>query len=176
MGVYGPLKKEWRKALETWKLGPGRQRPTLSKDEFPGLLNTVLVNMKLKEQMSKNIKSGFSATGIRPYNKEQVLKRLPKKSLSNEKDSQEEKNRKDALVASQIGTAVLEVLQELRSKKTPQAKKKRSKINITPGKSVSLEEVISVEENPDDPGEGFTSTKPVGTVAEKRGKCKKPIG
>lgn len=46
----------------------------------------------------------------------------------------EKKNRKDALVSSLIGTAVLEVLQELQSKKTPQAKKKRSKINVNPRK------------------------------------------
>lgn len=164
VGVYGPLKKEWRKTLEAWKLGPGRQRPTLSKDEFPRLLNTVLDNMK--EQMNKNIKSGFSATGIRPYNKEQVLKRLPNKSLANKKDSQEEKNRKEALLSSQIGTAVLEVLQELRSKKTPQGKKKRSKINVTPGKSVSLEEVVDDSGVPQD----FTSTEPVKTTAAKKTK------
>lgn len=159
VGVYGPLKREWRRHLENWKLGPGRQRPSLSKDEFPGLLKVVLDSMQ--EQMKKNIKSGFSATGIRPFNKDQVLKRLPKKSFSSEKDTQEEKDRKEALISSQIGTAVLEVLQELRSKKTPKGKK-RSKINVTPGKSISLDEIVNIDQqdNADDPGfpEGSTGT------------------
>lgn len=62
--VFGLLKKAWGKVLEKWKLGPGQKRPTMSKDEFSGLLKKVLKNMS--EAMPNNIKSGFATSGVRP--------------------------------------------------------------------------------------------------------------
>jgi len=47
----------------------------LPKDQFPRLLNNCIENLSPK--LSKNIASAFRASGIFPFDAQQVLKRLP---------------------------------------------------------------------------------------------------
>jgi len=49
--------------------------PSLPKNEFPSLLNSL--PLKIKENSSDNLKAGFRKKGIWPMNKAQIMSRLP---------------------------------------------------------------------------------------------------
>ncbi|CAG4952762.1 unnamed protein product [Parnassius apollo] len=48
---------------------------TLNKNNFPKLLHSLVDQVEIYS--SKNIKSGFRATGIYPFNPREVMKRVP---------------------------------------------------------------------------------------------------
>ena len=70
IGVYGPLKKQWKKILKKYKL----QTHALIVDRtvFPSLFGQVWSTSFTKQQLQ----SGFSATGLCPLNK-QVIRDSP---------------------------------------------------------------------------------------------------
>lgn len=79
---YRPLKIAWRQTLDSWKQRCKRKSQTLSKDAFPQLLGELLEKLCGKASahgtyMSDNLKSGFEATGICPFNPDRVQKKLP---------------------------------------------------------------------------------------------------
>ena len=70
------MKIAWRKIISDWKeKGKGRRLPCIPKDEFPSLLNSLMV--KVHERSSENLKAGFRKTGICPLDKSQILSPLP---------------------------------------------------------------------------------------------------
>ena len=68
-----------RSTLEEYKK---KNRESIPKDKFPRLLKKTIKNMGT-EAISKDIKSGFRASGIVPIDRDQVLKRLPQKKKHN---------------------------------------------------------------------------------------------
>lgn len=48
---------------------------TLNKKHFPKLLDELINAIQIRE--AENIKTGFRATGIFPYNPQEVLKKIP---------------------------------------------------------------------------------------------------
>ncbi|CAG5047727.1 unnamed protein product [Parnassius apollo] len=92
------------------------------------MLAELIENIKLRE--TKNIKSGFRATGIWPLNPINVTKRIPE--LHDE-------------VKYGIDNALLEYLKETRSQ-NPMTVKRSKKLKTEPGKSVYVED-ISIKAN-----------------------------
>ncbi|CAG4995687.1 unnamed protein product [Parnassius apollo] len=92
------------------------------------MLAKLIENIKLRE--TKNIKSGFRATGIWPLNPINVTKRIPE--LYDE-------------VKYGIDNALLEYLKETRSP-NPMTVKRTKKLKTEPGKSVCVED-ISIKAN-----------------------------
>ncbi|CAG5009206.1 unnamed protein product [Parnassius apollo] len=74
VAFFGPLKKIWRKILLQYKMENPNQS-TLNKNHFPKLLKSLIDQIQLTEL--KNIKSGFKASGISPFNPREVIKRIP---------------------------------------------------------------------------------------------------
>lgn len=74
VAFFGPLKNLWRKILLQYKMENPNQT-TLIKNHFPKLLKSLTEQIQLTDL--KNIKSGFKATGISPFNPREVLKRIP---------------------------------------------------------------------------------------------------
>ncbi|CAG5056515.1 unnamed protein product [Parnassius apollo] len=74
VAFFAPLKKVWRAILLKYKMENPNQT-TLNKNHFPNLLHSLVDQVELYS--SKNIKSGFRATGIYPFNPREVLKRVP---------------------------------------------------------------------------------------------------
>ncbi|CAI6370884.1 unnamed protein product [Macrosiphum euphorbiae] len=70
-----PLKCHWRKIIETWKKGEGRDECSVPKDRFPRLLNILMKT--INEKSTDNLKAGFEKCGIYPLNRDKVLNMLP---------------------------------------------------------------------------------------------------
>ena len=70
VAFFGPLKRKWRETLEQWR----REKPrtTFSKVEFPNRLRE-LINVMNPD----NLKRGFAAAGICPFNPAEAMKHLP---------------------------------------------------------------------------------------------------
>lgn len=121
VGYYGPLKKVWRKILTKYKMQNPREK-AVNKCIFPTLLRKLVGELNLTNK--KNIQSAFRACGIVPFNKDEVLKKLPK--------LQED-------VAESVSDTLLDYLKELRSPSTTTQTRKKM-VHIAPGKSVSAED------------------------------------
>lgn len=80
--VFRPLKIKWRQTLNDWK---EKNRGTIPKDKFTRLLKKCIDDIG-DENIEKNLKSGFRASGFTSVDREQILKRLP--------DGRKEKKRK----------------------------------------------------------------------------------
>ncbi|CAG4943466.1 unnamed protein product [Parnassius apollo] len=98
---------------------------TLNKNHFPKLLHSLVDQVEIYS--SKNIKSGFRATGIYPFNPREVLKRVP--------EYQED-------VASYgIDNALLDYLKQIRQP-NPMTTKRNKKVLTVPGKSVTVDDLL----------------------------------
>jgi hypothetical protein len=129
VSTFAPTKKYWRKILIYWKLHEGGRLVAIPKEWFPRLLTRLLDAMK--PTLKDNIVSGFRKFGIIPLNKSAVsyrINRTPAEAL-------EESFR----TSSAITTVVLEKLNEIQqSLKIPAAKKRKKRLNVILGKSISL--------------------------------------
>lgn len=114
---FGPLKKLWRSILLDYKIKNPREA-TLNKSHFPELLKKLMIELNDK---TKNIISGFAATGIYPFKPDKVLKKLPDYKPPSE---------------YKIDNALLDYLKENRAP-NPNKKVRNKKISTVPGKSVS---------------------------------------
>lgn len=76
VAFFRPLKAKWKQELDARK---DKNRGVLQKNSFPRLLNKV--TKELGDNASKNLKAGFAACGIVPFDPQQVLKRIPKKTI-----------------------------------------------------------------------------------------------
>ena len=118
---------------------------------FPSVLKEAL---EKTTNMANNIRSGFSATGICPFNPQQVLKRLPRLE---ENDQME--------IGTRMLSPVLQLLKSNRFGDSDGARRgRKKKVNTPAGRAVSLndfegneriaeENVDSPEENVDSPDE-----------------------
>lgn len=124
----------------------GSKFSTIPKDMFPTLLKELMAS--LAENQEENLKSGFSKCGIYPLNKQKLLDRLP-----------ENQN----VDTSAVGEALIEQLKQRRAEFLTKdgPKKRKKKLQVPAGKSVSLRDLEEVEEN----SKQYTSTG--GTTAKK---------
>lgn len=127
VAFFGPLKKVWRKILTTYKVENPKQAG-LNKSHFPPLLAKVMddVNMKMKE----NVVSGFRATGIVPFNPQQVYKKIPE-CLPNEN-------------FYSVDQTLLDYLKENR-KPNEMKRGRNKKLNVLPGQSITTSELNQVK-------------------------------
>lgn len=79
---FRPMKNAWRSTLKKWK-DKNPRISSLPKEEFPRLLQSSLLAMDNPESakepgaISRDLISGFAATGIVPFNPERVLCKIP---------------------------------------------------------------------------------------------------
>lgn len=132
VAFYGPLKRYWRQLLDEWKMTVRRKSQTLTKEEFPKLLFKLYTKLyPTGNEVSANMQAGFKACGIYPLDPQHPLKRLP--------DYQPEQNQ--VPVQEHVSTAVIEVLREFRGVDVPAQRQKKKKINVQPGKSISVDDL-----------------------------------
>lgn len=98
----------------------------LPKDKFPALLKKTLVDLNGTSgtKIRENLISGFNTTGIFPFNADKVLSKLPQ--VQN-----------DALVAGEVNDALTNFLQSQRTTLEPSTRRRRSRLNVEPGQSVT---------------------------------------
>ena len=131
VAYFRPMKTAWRSILAQWKeSGKGRKLPSLPKDQFPDLLSKLMVKMSVKD--AENLKSGFRKTGIYPLDRKQVLARLP--------GSQDGS-------AEAVSESFIEHLVQMRGEDKDAPRRKRLKVSVVPGKSVSADDVVDLLEN-----------------------------
>lgn len=141
VAFFRPLKMAWRKLLLEWKLGPGRNEPTIPKSKFPSLLKALCESCK-----SENVKSGFRKCGIYPLKRSEVLNMLPPEDMSTQSEESTATTPAQSPVVA-IDDTFKELLKTLRNPEVTKPRKKRVKVNVEPGKSVS---VADFESDPDD--------------------------
>lgn len=115
------------KKLASWKK-EGRKQPSIPKDVFPRLLRDL--TSRISEKASENIKSGFEKCGITPLNRQRILDRLPVEESNNVDQG-------DDAQAQGIDESFTSILKEMRYGPGEQTRKRRKKVNVEPGKSVS---------------------------------------
>lgn len=133
VAFYGPLKRCWRSVLQEWKKSKKSQGAgtTLSKDCFPGLLKKLYAKLyPNKSETSNNLVAGFKKAGIWPTNADPVLERLPDSAKSDSDTA-----------TDNVSAVVVNMLQDMRGGKTPQKRVRRKKVTVSPGKSVSAEDL-----------------------------------
>lgn len=132
VGFFGPIKRQWRQILTEWKLKEGKSFPTLPKDQFPKLMNRLLVSLSPK--VTAIASKSFEATGIRPFDEQAVLKRLP--------------NELSHTASPNVSGLMIDFLKELRHT-APKARQKKTKLTTQAGKSVTLEDLnLTSKETP----------------------------
>lgn len=130
VAVFRPIKRSWRMLLDDWK---DKNSGPIPKSEFPKLLRNTLE--KLHESMQNNIKSGFNATGIYPFNKQKVLNKIPNRSEDGDND-----------LSNSWTEAFVDILSDVRNRKELVKKSRGKKINISAGKSVRIEDLKKKDE------------------------------
>lgn len=124
VAVFHPLKIIWRNVLTQWKK---KFRGVVPKTEFPSLLNDLIE--KARPNISNNIKSGFTACGLVPVNRDRVLQKVvPRRHPIGHDD--------DAL--QQTFDNIMR-----RNTATPGIpnKKRSKKIDVPPGKAICIEDL-----------------------------------
>ena len=142
VAVYSSLKVHYRASLSKWKIGPGKNKPTLPKDLFPNQLRMLLESMA--DCMSTNILRGFRKCGICPLDRNQVLGRLPRGAG----DQQHEEP------PNQISEAFLQNINALRYPAKLPSHKRRKRVNVEAGKSITSIDFVNDRDNPAEPAPG----------------------
>lgn len=135
VAFFRPLKINWRKVLTEWK--KNRRSSNLPKDQFPTLLSNVFE--RGQPEFRQNILSGFKKCGIVPLSRDKVLERLPPE-LVDENTQNEPPNI--------LNESFVSILRALRPTNEEQALKKKSKLNVQAGKSVSTEDLEATHTGP----------------------------
>lgn len=129
VSFFRPLKTAWRQILTSRKKTEGRKQAAIPKDTFPRLLRQL--NECISDNAESNIKSGFLKCGIVPLNREKVLERLPEEPTA-------ETETEDQSAASDLDGSFISLLKEMRyGPEKVQTKKRKKKVTVEPGKSVS---------------------------------------
>ncbi|XP_065648941.1 uncharacterized protein LOC136078065 [Hydra vulgaris] len=123
------MKSTFRKIITEWKIGEGRFHTSLPKNVFPRLLLNLLTNMNHIQEFAV---TGFKTSGIYPLNRKKIIDKNLRTDIS--KSSQ-----------NLVSPLFFERLAELRqaSAKKPGAVVRGEKVKVSPGKSVSLEDVAT---------------------------------
>lgn len=122
VAFFHPMKVVWRQILTQWKNTPeGLKSAVLPKQQFPGLLKRVFDVMK--PNFKKKLENGFKKCGIFPCDVEPLLQRIARKEVHQQA----------------VSAAFLDVLESTRTAYSNGNNnlKKRKKINVPAGKSVS---------------------------------------
>lgn len=140
VSYFAPLKKSWRKILTEWKQ---KRKGPFQKSDFPTLLRKTLEDIDASSK--KNIISGFRASGIVPWNPQEVLKRLPQRF-----EDAPAVNEDNNLLANTI----VEFFKATRSPE-PRTKTRRKRINIPAGQPITVpnnsrQQQTNVPETPPD--------------------------
>jgi len=131
VAYFRPMKTVWRCILREWKeSGRGRKLPSLPKDQFPQLLKKLV--RKMEDKDAENLKSGFRKTGIYPLDRKQVLGRIPGSSSD---------------PAEAVSASFIEHLVQMRGDDEDAPRRKRCKVSVTPGKSVTSDDVCDLLES-----------------------------
>ena len=123
VAYFRPLKRAWRNILEEWKK---KNRGVVPKTVFPKLLKNTFDSIQLTS--ADNVKAGFKACGIVPFNPEKVLTKVPTSDKN-----QNEKCWTDSFV---------DLLKQFRGSDDNKIKKRGKKINVSPGTSILPEDMI----------------------------------
>lgn len=151
VGFFRPMKIAWRKILDDWKKANLRAT-TVPKDSFPRLLKEGLLEMDKKppntrdtesppetSAIKRNLVSSFKATGIFPLNREQVLRKLPEEVAQPE-------------VENVVRDQLTDFLKQQRYGSSSEPTRKKKRLQVEPGKSVStVDEEDSCERQEDNP-------------------------
>lgn len=144
VGFFRPLKIAWRQTLEDWKKANLRTT-SVPKESFPHLLKKAILNMDQKppkndknacmelSAVKRNLISSFKATGIVPFDRNRVLDKLPPESPSPE-------------IETIVRDSLTDFLREQRFGNESQPPRKRTRLQIEPGKSISTVEETSNQE------------------------------
>uniref|UniRef100_A0A2A4JD56 Uncharacterized protein n=1 Tax=Heliothis virescens TaxID=7102 RepID=A0A2A4JD56_HELVI len=144
VGFFRPLKIAWRQTLEDWKKINLRTTP-VPKESFPHLLKKAIINMDQKppnndkdactemSAIKRNLVSSFKATGIVPFDRNRVLNKLPPESPSPEMETV-------------VRDSLTEFLKEQRFGEESHPPRKRTRLLIEPGKSISTVDETSNQE------------------------------
>ena len=136
VAYFRPMKAQWRKILTTWKeSGKGRKAPSFPKDQFPALLKCL--TKKIEEPGCESMKAGFRKTGLYPLDRKQVLNRLPKRTFTNKDVTVE--------IGFLVSDSFIQHLVEARGDDHIPPNKKRHKVSVVPGKSVSSIDVVNMQ-------------------------------
>lgn len=144
VAFFRPLKMAWRKVLLSWKTENPRGG-VVPKEIFPKLLKRTLEMMDevegnvpgVSSAIKRNLIAGFEATGLCPVSVDRVLKKIP------DQDNNENPNE---LVADTL-TDFLKKQRES-GQVAWKGNKKRKKLNVAPGKSITAENSSEDEEEP----------------------------
>ena len=126
VAFFGPLKRRWKDVLVRWKHDIRKRSRTIAKHDFPSLLKE-LCAVYYGEDGCRNIISGFEKCGLYPLNRQKVLSRLPSRKLQSEEAS------------FAVSSVVVDMLNTLRC--PPETHPKKRKVCVTPGKSISADEI-----------------------------------
>jgi hypothetical protein len=125
VGYFSSLKANWRTVLNKWRqTARGKKMVNLPKNLFSQFVKATL--QLGKDNDVQNMKAGFRATGIYPFNPEHVLDKLPKFTVN---------------IEHNIGESFKKYIDEIRSCDLNYVVTKKFQLPITAGKSVSAEEV-----------------------------------
>lgn len=138
VGFFRPMKTAWRRTLEEWKKSNLRAS-TVPKEAFPRLLKQSIMEMDKVQQsatvtgveantsaVKRNCVSSFKATGIFPFNRDNVLRKIPDNSP--EAQNQVEETVRDSLT---------DFLKEQRYGKVCEPTRKKKRLQVEPGKSIA---------------------------------------
>lgn len=140
VAFFRPLKIKWRKILDDWKGSQKKKSQNLNKNSFPCLLRKLCEEISPNNH-SDNLISGFKKCGIVRYNPESLLN-----SLAAYRDCVNTEDREN-IPGVVISNVVVDMLKKLQHGDTEQTKKRRSKINVPAGQSISVEDLIANKEN-----------------------------
>lgn len=160
VGFFRPMKEAWRATLSKWKL-QNLRLATVPKDTFAKLLKETLKcmdakpprqqsDMPINSAIKRNLIKSFSASGIYPLDREQVLKRLPREF--DEEDP-----------TAEVESALTAMLKEQRFGDPGKPQQKRKRLAVAPGCSISTATAEAEKDNKDnkkdhtEPGCSYTT-------------------
>ena len=137
VAFFRPLKMKWRKILSGWKMANVGRSTSMSKDQFPNMLNDLLTD--IQPNVAKNLKAGFTECGIVPLDRKKVLVKIPGYRAHDDDDE-------DASVDRRVSDSVLNLLKSMRYGDEEATKpKRRKRVAVEAGMSISLEDIQSCE-------------------------------
>lgn len=126
VAVFRPAKIIWRKSLQLFR-NQCRNASTIPKQQFPTLLYSLFQKLE-----SKNLISGFEATGICPLNRQKVLIKLPGHGPINTDPGGSE-------TLPVLNESCLEILRKHCQPSNSKRKPRGRKVNVVPGKAIVME-------------------------------------
>jgi hypothetical protein len=146
VAFFKPMKVAWRAVLTDYKLR-NRTSSGIPKELFPSLLSRALKKMDQviaqtndkpgdhhESAVKRNLINGFYATGIHPFNPNKVLNKIPGTSHLHDP-------------RPIVDDALTELLRENRfGQNTQRVQRKRKRINVEPGRSVTTADSSSSDE------------------------------